>query len=97
MEIQNPIQLLPIERNWRAVFVDPLTKEVVERAVIAWALYQPSHLTSTGMKPTGKENVIHGVVHMDGHMVPAGSCTNFVRYLEPLTTLDQYLLYTTSG
>jgi hypothetical protein len=92
MEIQNPIQLLPIERNWRAVFVDPLTKEVVERAVIAWALYQPSSRTASGMQPTGRENVIHGVVHMDGQMVPAGNCPTFVRYLEPLTTLDRYLL-----
>jgi hypothetical protein len=93
VDLLNPIQILPVERNWRAIFVDPLTKEVVERVVVAWALCQPSRRPLSGpIAPTGVENSVHGVVHLDGKLVPAGSCTNFVGYLEPWVTRDQYLL-----
>jgi hypothetical protein len=85
MDVMNPIQILSAERNWRALFVDPLTKEVVERVVVAWALCQPS-----AQRPL--ENTIQGVVHLDGKMVLVGDCVNFVVYLEPGTVRDQYLL-----
>lgn len=92
MDVLNPIQILPAERGWRAAFVNPDTKDIIERPIVAWALCQPSDHTPTGaVRPTGKENSVHGVVHLDGKMVPVGDCTNFVGYLEPGTTLDLFL------
>lgn len=81
MAISNPTSIIPAEKHWRAAFVNPTTKEMVETPVVAWALCQAE----------GVNNQVSGIVHLDGKMVPVCDCPNFIGYLEPGVTKAQFL------
>jgi hypothetical protein len=92
MEFLNPIQILPAEKGWRAIFIDPSTKELLERQVVSWALCQPSNrMPSGGARHSGEENLVVGIVFIEGRMLPADDNTTFVAYLEPTMSVDQFL------
>lgn len=77
----NPTTLIPAERNWRAAFVNPGTKNIFECIVVAWSLCQKD----------GELNQVSGIVHWEGKMIPVLECPNFIGYLEPHVTSEQFL------
>jgi len=72
------LQLLPATPEWSAAFLEPSSKDVTFRPVLMWALCAD-----------GERTKVHGVVCIEGQILPVSDCPAFVGYLDPTLTVTE--------